>query len=164
MDGKWFGHIIFFGRFQKTNQILSGRVFVMMATVTGIGLLVQAAGFQGELGEHESEGVTMRVTGFANARYPGHVTAHTTAKSVNAVYRAVLICRVAAFTKLVLKQACLGTDDDQRVGHFTDGLQSTLASVDIVTSDAGHTHFGMFALLPVEILLVAVSGFSARPK
>jgi hypothetical protein len=164
MDGQWFGHVIFFGRFQKTNQILGGRVFVMMAAVTGIGLLVQAAGIQGELGEHESEGMAMGVSGFANARHPGHVAANAAAKGVNAVHRAVLGCRMAGLAKLIFKQAGLGTDDDQRVGHLSDGLQGTLASVDVMAGDAVHAHFSMFALLPVEILLVAVSGFSARPK
>jgi hypothetical protein len=139
MDGQWFGHVIFFGRFQKTNQILGGRVFVMMAAVTGIGLLVQAAGIQGELGEHESEGMAMGVSGFANARHPGHVAANAAAKGVNAVHRAVLGCRMAGLAKLIFKQAGMA-------------------------GDAVHAHFSMFALLPVEILLVAVSGFSARPK
>ena len=71
---------------------------------------------------------------------------------------------MAAFAKIVLEQAGLGTDEHQRVGHLADGLQRTLASVDVVAGDAGYSHFGMFAFLPVQILLVAVSGFTARPE
>ena len=164
MHHKGLRHIFLFGRFQKTDQILSGSLFVMMAGVTCIGLFIQAAGFQSELGEHESEGVAVGVPSFAYARHPGHVATHTAAKSVDSVHRAVLRCGVTAFAKLILKQPGLGTYDDQRVGHFSDGLQRALASVDVVTSDASYTHFGMFALLPVKILLVAVSGFSAGPK
>jgi hypothetical protein len=164
MDDKWLGHVISFGRFQETNQSLGGRVLVMMAAVTSIRLFVEAAGIQSELGEHESKSVAMGVAGFANARHFRHVAAHTTAKGVNAVHRAVLHRCVAGLAKLVFKQAGFGTDDDQRVGHLSDGLQGAFASVDIMAGDAGHTHFGVLALLPVEILLVAVSGLSARPK
>ena len=164
MDVNGSGHVILFGRFQKTDQILSGSVFMMMAGVTCVGLLIQAACFQCGLREHESEGVAMRVPGFTNTRHSGHVAADTAAKSVDPVDRAVLWCRVAGLAKLVFKQPGLGTDDDQRVGHLSDGLQSTLTSVDVVASDAVHTYFGVFALLPIEILLVTVFGFPRWPK
>jgi hypothetical protein len=121
MDVKGSGHIILLCCFQKTDQILSGHLFVMMAGVTCIGLSIQAAGFQSELGKHESEGVAVGVPGFAYARYPGHVATHTAAKSVDSVHRAVLRCGVTAFAKLILKQPGLGTYDDQRIGHFPDG-------------------------------------------
>ena len=86
MCRKGFGHVILFRRFQKTDQIFNGRVFVMMAAVAGIWLLIDAASLQSGLGVHESESVTMCVPGFADARHPGHVTAHTAAESVNPVY------------------------------------------------------------------------------
>jgi hypothetical protein len=34
----------------------------------------------------------------------------------------------------------------------------------VVAGDAGHTYFSMFAFFPIEILLVAVTRFPARPK
>ncbi len=164
MDGQWLGHVIFFGCFQKTDQIFGGRVFMMMTAVTCIRLFVDTACLEGGLGEHESEGVTMGVTGFTNACHPGHVTAHTTAEGVNAVGRAVLGSRMAGLAKLIFKQAGFGTDDDQRVGHLSDGLQGALTSMDVVAGNAVNTHLGVLAFLPVQILLVAVSGLSARPK
>ena len=33
-----------------------------------------------------------------------------------------------------------------------------------MAGDAGHTDFSMLAFFPIKILLVAVSGFPARPK
>jgi hypothetical protein len=122
MHRKGLRHIFLFGRFLKINQILSGRVFVMMAAVTCIRLFVETARLQCGLGEHESEGMAVGVSGFANARHPGHVAADTAAKGVNAVHRAVLGCRMAGLAKLIFKQACFGTDDDQRVGHLSAGL------------------------------------------
>jgi hypothetical protein len=161
---KGLRHIFLFGRFQKTYQILGGSVFVMMAGVACVGLHIQTACFQSGLGEHKSESVTMGVPGLADARHLGHVAADTAAKGVDPVDRAVLWCRVAGLAKLVFKQPGLGTDNDQRVGHLSHGLQGTSTSVNVVAGDAGHTYFGMFAFLPIEILLVAVSGFPARPK
>jgi hypothetical protein len=104
MDGRGFGHVGHLGRFQKTGQSFSGSVLVMVAGVAGIRLFIKAAGIQGSLGEHEPEGVAVRIPGLANVRHLGHVAADTAAKGVNPVNRAILWRRVAGLAQLVFKQ------------------------------------------------------------
>ncbi len=160
MDAKGFRHVLLFGRFQKTDQSLSGSVFMMMAGVARIGLLVLAACFQGGLGEHESEGVAVGVPGFADPRHLGHMAADTASKGMNSVDRAILLSRVAAFAQPVLKQPGLGHDGVQQAGPPHPGrYQGGPGFVYVVAGDTDYTHLGVFALLPVEILLVTVFGF-----
>jgi hypothetical protein len=159
MDVDGFGHITLFGRFQKGYHDFCGSVSVTMAAVTGIRLFVNTPCLQTGLGEHESECMAVRVSGLTNARHSGHVTAYTAAKGMNPMDRPVLGRCMAAFAELVFEQSGFGTDDDQGIGHLSHRLQSALAAVDIVARNAGHTHLGVFALFPVEILLVAVFGF-----
>lgn len=164
MDGERSGHIIFFGRFQESDQILKGGVFVMMAAGAGIRLLISAAGLQARLGRHEPEGVAACVPSLADGRRPGHVTPDATAKGMNAVGRAVLWCSMTAFAQPVLKQPGLGGDDVHKVWRLPGGCQSGPAFVDTMAGNTDHTNLGVLALLPVQVLLVAVSGFPARPK
>ena len=90
MDVNGFGHVILFGRFQKTDQILSGSVFMMMAGVACIGLLINTAGFQGSLRKHKPEGVAVRISSLTDLRDSGHMASDTTSKSVNAMDRSIL--------------------------------------------------------------------------
>ena len=82
----------------------------MMAAVAGIGLLVDTAGRQCGLGEHEPEGVAVGITGLTDAGHPGHVTAHAAAEGMNAVHGSVLYGSVTAFAQPVFKQPRLGAD------------------------------------------------------
>ncbi|MEE9532621.1 MAG: hypothetical protein V3W52_16690 [Syntrophobacteria bacterium] len=166
MNRERFGHVVPLGRFQKPDQSFSGCLLVMMAGVTCIRLFIKTARLQGGLGKHESEGVAVRVPGLADPRHLGHVAANTATKGVNPVGRAVPYRRVATFAQPVLKQPGLGDDGSQQAGSpLPDGGdQGGPRTVDVVAGDTDHTHLGVFALLPVEILLVAVSGFPARPK
>ncbi len=160
MYRKRFGHVLLFGRFQKIDQSLSRHVFMMMAGVARIGLLSLAACFQGGLGEHESEGVAVCVPGLTDPRHPGHMAADTASKGVNSVDRAILLSRVAAFAQPVLEQPGLGHDGVKQAGApCPGGDQGSPGFVDVVAGDTDYTHLGVFALLPVEILLVTVFGF-----
>ena len=71
---------------------------------------------------------------------------------------------MATFAQTVLKQAGLGNDGVQQGGRIPGRCQRGLCFMHIVASDANHPHLGMFALLPIEILLVAVFGFSTGPE
>jgi hypothetical protein len=164
MNVKGLGHIILFGRFHKPDQSFGRCVLVVMATVTGIGLLVIASCFDSGLGKHESESMAVRISGFADLGYARHMAANTATKGMNAVYRTILYGRVAAFAQPVLKQTRLGKDGVQQGGRVSGRCQRGLGFVHIVAGDANHPHLGMFALLPIEILLVAVFGFSTGPE
>ena len=108
MHGKRYRHVSLFGCFQKTHHGIHRRVLVMMAAVTGIGLLVDTAGFKASLRKHEPEGVTVGVCGLTDTCDSGHMTAHTAAEGVNAVHRAVLHGGVTALAQPVFKQPRLG--------------------------------------------------------
>lgn len=136
----------------------------MMAAVASVGLFVQAAGIQGGLWIHEPEGVTVGVPGLTDARHLGHVTADAAAKGVNPVDRAVLNRGVTAFAQSILKQPGLGTNGEEEIGRVYACSNTGLALVDAVASGADHTNLGMFALLPIKILLIAIPGFAAGPK
>ena len=164
MDVKGSRHIGRFDRIQNTDQMLGGRIFMMVTAVACIGLLVNASRLQARLWEHESEGMTMGVAGLADARDLWHVAADTTTKCVNPVGIAVLHRRVAALAQRVLKQTSLGDNSVQQIVGIPCGGERGLAFVDVVTGDADHTHLGMFALLPIQVLLVAVSGFPTGPE
>ena len=157
MDGRRLGHIFFLGRLQKTRQSFSGGILVMMAAVASVGLLVQATRLEGPLGVHESESMTMCVPSLANGRHPRHVTADAAAKGVNPVDRAVLNRGVTAFAQPILKQPGLGTNGEEEVGRVYACSNTGLALVDAVAGGADHTNLGMFALLPIKILLIAIS-------
>ena len=86
MNVKGLGHIILFGRFHKPGQSFGRCVLVVMATVAGIGLLVISSCFDSCFGKHESEGMAMRISSFADLGYTRHVAANTATKGMNAVY------------------------------------------------------------------------------
>ena len=90
MYRKRLGHIVLFSTFEKSGQSLSGRLFVVIARVACIGLLIQTADFQSSLGEHESEGVAVRIPGLPDACHFGHMAANTAAKRMDAVHRTVI--------------------------------------------------------------------------
>ena len=166
MNGKRPGHIIFLGRLQKSSHLLRRFVFVVVTAVAGIGLFVQPAFFYRSLGKHEPERMAVGIPGLADLRHLGHMTSHTTAKGMNPVRRAILNRGVAAFTQPVFEQTGLGNNGIQlpRCSAHLGGDQGALGSMNVVTGHTNHTHLGMLALLPVEILLVAVFGFAAGPE
>ena len=164
MDVKRSRHVGCFDRLQSTHQIFNGRVFVMVTAVARIGLVLKAPCLQAGLWVHESEGMAVRVPCLSDARYPRHVAADTAPKCVNPVSIAVLYRRVAALTQCVLKQPGLGDNSIQQIGGFSGVQLRGLTFVDVVAGDADHTNLCVFALLPVQILLVAVSGLPAGPE
>ncbi len=164
MDQNGLGHIILFSSFQKSHYSLNRRVHVMMAAITGIGLLVDTPSFNAGLGKHETEGVAVCVSSLTDTGHPGHMTAHTAAKGVNAVSRAILFGCMATFTQPVLKQPSLGANGQNQIGGTHVGGDTGLAAVHTVAGGTGHPHLGVLALFPVQILLIAVFGFSAGPE
>ena len=119
MDAKGLGHVVLFGCFPKPHKIFDRCFPVMVAAAAGIGLFVNTAFPQTPLGEHESEGVAVRIPGFADPGHFWHMAADTAAKGMDPMNRAVLGCRMTALAEFILKQPGLGTNDDQRVGHFS---------------------------------------------
>lgn len=90
MNGKRPGQAIFFGCFQKSDQIFNRRLLVMMAAVARIGLLINAAGLQAVFGKHKSKSVAVCVPGLPDLSHLGHVATDAAAKSVNGVGMAIL--------------------------------------------------------------------------
>ena len=136
----------------------------MVTAVTGIGLAVETPRLYGGLRKHEPESVTVGISGLTDAGHPGHMTAHTAAEGMNAVHRAVLYGSVTAFAKPVFKQPRLGADGQKQIGGIHVGGDVGPALVHAVAGGTDHADFGMFTLLPVQILLVAVFGFSTGPE
>ena len=77
MYGKGQRHICLFGRFHKTDQILQGRVLMMMATATGIGQLVDPSCLQAGLRSHDFEVVAEHTSDFGVLGDSRHMTADT---------------------------------------------------------------------------------------
>jgi hypothetical protein len=157
MNVERFGHITDLGRFQKSDQIFDRGIFMMMAGIARIGLFFKTACLQTGRREHESEGVAVCISGLPDGGDFGHVAAHTAPEGVDAMNRTILDGGVAAFAELVFEQPGFGTDDNEGIRDFADGLEGALASMDIVAGNAGHADLRVFALLPVKILLIAVS-------
>ena len=77
MYGKGQRHIFLFGRVHKADQILQGRVLMMMATAAGIGQLVDSPCLQAGQRRHDFEVVAEYPTDFGVLGDSRHMTADT---------------------------------------------------------------------------------------
>lgn len=90
MYGKGQRHIRLFGRLHKADQILQGRVLVMMATAARIGQFVDPSRFQAGKRHHDLKVVTEYPTDFCVLGDSRHVTADTIGKGMDGM--GILVC------------------------------------------------------------------------